>query len=96
MITETQAIAVYDVLVEECGAPDPNPSDRSFVRYMVADGFMKEWRFGGGLGFGGKCRINSNHSIPHVDYYHEDRTAARDAMAARANQRIRSLFGVTS
>lgn len=98
LLNVTQADAVYDVLVTECGATDlPDSggySERAaFVRYMTdARHRWKEWRFSGDLGLGGKCRINSNHPAPYVDYYPEDRSVARDRMVRRANARISALF----
>ena len=87
-----EAVNVYEILVTQCGAPDRDLN--AFVGYMTDDtGFAKEWRFGGRLGFGGKCRTNSNHPLPYVDCYPEDSTPARLAMIDRANQRITALFG---
>lgn len=97
-MTEEQAHAIYTILAEECGATDDHMGfDRdSFVRYMMSsDWWFKEWRFCGHLGFGGKCRVNSNHPVPHVDYYPEDRSAKRDAMVDAANVRIAALFTPT-
>jgi len=91
-LTPEQADAVYTILVEECGADDATYARDSFVRYMTDDSVVKEWRLIGDLGFGGKCRINSNHPLPYVDCYPEHETPERLAMIAKANERITALF----
>lgn len=92
-LTREQADAVYSVLVEECGATDDHMSfDRdSFVHYFTNTAHP-EFRFQGQLGFGGKCRMDSHHPIPRVDYYPEDYSVARENMIDRANARIQELF----
>jgi len=93
-VTHEQADAVYAILAEECGANDQafHGERASFVRYMTDEESSKEYRFQGSLGFGGKCRITSNHPIPYVDFYPEDHSVARENMADRANARIAELF----
>jgi hypothetical protein len=90
VITKEQANAVFDILIEECKAQE---FDRDqFVRYMTTDpddGF-KEFRFGGTLGFGGKCKL-SNGSV-YTSYYAEDHTEARMAASNAANRRIDDLM----
>jgi len=97
-LTRKQADSIYTILVEECGANDyaDNRQRESFVRYMISDDYPKEFRFQGDLGFGGKCRVNSNRQgIPYVDFYPEDYTVRRGNMADRANARIAELFTKT-
>jgi hypothetical protein len=94
ILTDELADEIYTVLQEECGECDlPDHRERdSFVRYMTSGERGLEYRFQGALGFGGKCRLNSNHSIPYVDYYPEDYTVERENMRDRANERIAALF----
>jgi hypothetical protein len=93
-LTKEQAEEIYAILQEECGECDlPDHRERdSFVRYMTSGERSLEYRFQGALGFGGKCRLNSNHPIPYVDYYPEDYTVERENMRDRANERIAALF----
>lgn len=90
VITEAQARAVRQILVEECGM-SPDDGRCSFVRIIsdtTAD--CREWRFGGALGFGGKFK-NWNET-PYVDCYREHETPERLAMLDRANARLADLF----
>lgn len=92
-LTRDQANAVYDILIEECGATDPRGHERvSFAYYMMDERSFKEFRFQGSLGFGGKCRLNGNYPVPYVDCYREDQTTERLVMILRANERIAALF----
>jgi len=96
-LTEDQATAIYDILLEECGETDVAGNERvAFALYMTDGRPRKEFRFQGALGFGGKCRINSNRPVPYVDCYPEDRTSLRDAMIDKANARIAALFAATT
>lgn len=78
--------AIYDVLVEECGAPD-----RPHLRASFADAFpaCREWRFSGALGFGGK--VWAHPGSLYVTCYREDETPKRLAMMKRANDRLAAL-----
>jgi hypothetical protein len=77
---------VYRVIVEECGADEEQRVSFGFDRYWNEDGW-KEWRFCGLLGFGGKV-YRTNRGDVYVACYREDRTPDRDAMVARANERL--------
>ena len=100
-ITEEQAAAVADILVEECAFRVHDDRDRaSFIRTILASVradqryICNEYRFMGGLGFGGKFRNNGNNeNVPYVDCYREDETPARNEMIRRANERLAALFG---
>lgn len=52
-MSEADANAVYDILVEKAGASE---SDRGDFVYHQTDNFHYEYRFMGELGFGGKFR----------------------------------------
>lgn len=92
-LTSDEAANVYSILVEECGASARAEEQLSFAIYMTDEFPIKEWRFQGTLGFGGKCRVNSNHNYPYVTCYPEDETPARLAAIERANARLAALFG---
>lgn len=100
-ITEQQARAVLNILVEECGHRVVDSRDTyAFLRSVATTEAKTEWmvcreyRFMGALGFGGKFRNNGNHdNTPHVDCYREDETPERLAMVERANKRLAELFG---
>lgn len=72
------AHAVYDVLVNVCGAAE---GDRYSFIYSATRGTLSEWRFCGHLGFGGKYRAESFR----VDCYSEDETPERLEIIERAN-----------
>lgn len=82
---------VYDVLVQECQASE---RDRDhFVHCQntdKGDGDMKEWRFQGALGFGGKFR--KHWEKWYVDCYQEHETPERLKMIEKANTRLEVLF----
>jgi len=88
-ITETQAMAVRKILVEECGM-HPDHDDRCAFAYHVtrSDHPCMEYRFMGSLGFGG----GNHNNTPHVDCYREHETPERLAMIERANSRLAELF----
>jgi hypothetical protein len=85
-ITDQQADAIYDILVQECGALEDGRL--SFVSNQTTD-FIGEWRFCGKLGFGGKFWRNNGRM--YVSCYHEDLTKERVAMITAANDRLAAL-----
>jgi len=87
-MTPEVANDIYNILVEECGAPE---SMRENFVYSQTNEFIKEWRFQGRLRFGGKFWRRRDDSQWDVNYYPEDQTAERDAMQARANERLADL-----
>ena len=77
---------IYDILEKECGAW---VSEREGFVYSQTHEVIREWRFCGKLGFGGKfwrnnCRL-------YVNYYNEDKTKERDAMVERANKLLEKI-----
>lgn len=95
--TPDQANAIYDVLVEECGAPLDDDSRVMFGVYLAGGGaFPFEFRFQGDLGFGGKFRATADACRWRVDCYPEDRTPERDEMVRRANARLAELEAAAS
>ncbi|MER7280520.1 hypothetical protein ABT369_39385 [Dactylosporangium sp. NPDC000244] len=70
-MTEDQANAVYNVLVEHAGARE---DDRDAFVYHVTHG-CEEYRFQGVLGFGGKLYVEPRRW--RVSCYREDETPAR-------------------
>ena len=81
---------IYDILIDECGA---SPELRKgFVQYLCdLDGYRKEWRFMGLLGFGGKFYAERNGCGWRVDCYREDRTPERESVIGRANKLLNEL-----
>ena len=77
---------VYDVLVEECHAPNDVDARREF-RYAWPT--HEEYRFVGALGFGGK--VWHTRDRIYVTCYPENRTPERLAMIDRANERLAEL-----
>jgi len=83
---------IWAVLVEECECRDDPRNKRSFVNYLAEEhGFGHEWRFQGGLGFGGK--FHNDHFSWRCTCYSEHKTPARLAMIERANMRLAALRG---
>lgn len=89
-VTEPIARAIYTVVIEECGADPEFISDFSSVAQA---GDWTEWRFCGGLGFGGKLRAPGSfgRNYPVVTCYPEDETPTRQQAIDLANARLRSL-----
>ena len=84
-MNKKQANAVYDVLVQECGASESDRND--FVKVQTED-VVTEWWFCGKLGFGGKFWRNPDM---YVNCYREDMTAGRQAIIFKANKRLKEL-----
>lgn len=95
-MNEKTANAIYDILVEECGAPSHADSRMNFVQSQIVE-VVREWRFQGNLMFGGKFwrqeygRPSRNNSW-YVNYYNEHQTPERDAMQEAANARLATLL----
>lgn len=89
-LTEAQAKAVWQVLVEECDASTDAMAELSFVNMFSTDTCYtpgSEWRFQGCLGVGGKLRYPSLS----VDCYHEDATPERLEVIRATNVRLAAL-----
>lgn len=84
-----EAGAIYDVLVECCGA---HPEDKqTFVTDLITENRLgHEWRFQGWLGFGGKLYANTQGV--YVDAYSEHKTAMARFVIGVANERIDALL----
>jgi hypothetical protein len=79
-LSPVMANKVYDILVQECGAPELQRA--SFVHTQTTE-HCREWRFCGCLGFGGKF-WNTNEKL-YVNCYTEDETSERRTMIKRTN-----------
>lgn len=75
---------IYTVLVDLCGATERDRGD--FVWNFDR---IREWRFQGRLGFGGK--FYREREGLRVGCYPEDRTPERDAMVDMANRRLKEF-----
>lgn len=90
-LTEAQKDAIWDVLVETCGASERWRDD--FTAHFPK---CREFRFQGALGLGGK--VWADHGVwtfgqrVYVDCYAEDETPARLDMIERANAALASLL----
>jgi len=92
MTLKDAALAAYEIAAEECGAPDDYRDRQGFVEYVTKyDGYPKEWRFVGSLGFGGKLRYNQDLGF-YVDMYRKDETPERKAAVRFANNRLAKLI----
>jgi len=84
-MTETEASAVYDILVSVAGAPEGLRMD--FVHHHTRTPICEEYRFQGMLGFGGKfysCDMR-------VSCYREDDTPQRIAVIQATNEALAAL-----
>jgi len=88
-LTLETALAVYDVLIEECGASDKGRDRDAFIYTQTKKPICVEWRFCGKLGFGGKFWNNSKF---YISCYSENETAERLAMINAANARLTELY----
>lgn len=80
-LTPLFANKVYDILVKEAGAYEPNRD--CFVYSHCDDEFpCNEFRFGGTFGFGGKYWSERNA----ITYYTEDHTKKLDKLEAKVNK----------
>jgi len=88
LITEEIANAIYDILVDTCGA---NPQDRAtFVHsHTEAKYLSTEFRFCGLIGFGGKFR---NYSGWWVDCYNEEVNYSSMRAILHANRKLQALW----
>ena len=87
-LNDEQAARVYDALIKHCGAAPREDDIAGFVHEFTRPNPTNEYRFQGGLGFGGKFRF------PYftVDCYPEDENAARNAMVAAGNEALAQLL----
>lgn len=88
-MTEDQAGAVYDILVEHCEASEGPLARESFVIAMTGDSPPDEYRFCGALGFGGKF-WRRRWGVSH---YPEDWSVQREAMGLAAKVALFDLLG---
>lgn len=85
--------AVWDeALVPLGGAHAGHDSRFSFLHAQIMDEYpCTEYRFQGHFGFGGKLR--TGHDLRcHVNYYPEDKTAAREQQQAAVNAKLAELW----
>lgn len=92
-MTYEQIDAIYDILVEECGAPDGHDALSIRSQFFFHFPACGEFRFMGSLGFGGKVWAPSGRRPPRVSCYREDATPGRLAAIDRANERLEALYG---
>ena len=93
-LTGAQAHKVYDVLVQECQAPEGQRA--AFVYHATSQDSNEwagwEWRFQGSLGFGGKY-YHQHSGRQWVSCYPEDETPERNEAIQRADARLEALLG---
>ncbi|WP_432263302.1 hypothetical protein [Cupriavidus sp. TMH.W2] len=86
-LTRPQAESVWQILVNCCLASSAAEDQDAFIRGLTRENPVREWRFAGALGFGGKLRFPRLT----VDCYPEDLTPERQAMIDRANVQLAGL-----
>lgn len=86
-LTEDQANAVYDILVQYCGASSDEHDQYSFMYHQTTG--CREYRFMGNLGFGGRFwNLLREWS---VNCYTEDVNPERQVMIDEANKALKGL-----
>lgn len=87
-LSDEQAARVYDALIQHCSASPRESAVAGFMHEFTRPNPTAEYRFQGGLGFGGKFRF------PYftVDCYPEDETPARAAMVLAGNEALAQLL----
>jgi hypothetical protein len=89
--SKPQALAIIQVLVDECGLRDTLDARGDVFRFLTAVAPGPEYRFMGSLGFGGKL-FNANGGKLWVSCYTEHETPERRVAMARANARLDTLL----
>lgn len=85
---------IWDVLVRLCKASALEKAQfESYVLEHAMSHSVREYRFQGALGFGGKVWLNTGE-FPYVTCYPEDLTDSREAMIRSANEALKKLSGV--
>jgi len=85
-MNEKTANKIYDILVKECGASE---TEREHFVYSQTSEEIREWRFCGELGFGGKFWRNDDRL--YVNCYNEDLTPKRSKMIEQANKLLETI-----
>lgn len=90
-LTVEESNALFDVVVEVCGARESMRSQwlAYTARENPGDSGL-EFRFQGNLGFGGKLNYDGFRPA-YVSYYSENRNAERDAAETLANERLAAV-----
>ncbi len=88
-LTEAEAHAIYDVLVQHAGEHDPDGYERRAFVYNQTRRFCGEYRFQGALGFGGKFWRSDGW---RVNCYPEDRTPERESVIEATNTALSGLY----
>jgi len=86
-LTESQAMAVFDIIVKHGGKPSQY---NEFMHYFTKEDLFWEFRGVPKLGFGGKIK-RGHTGIVYVTYYHEDFTNARELLCYDINSDLDSL-----
>ena len=89
-LVEYEGHRVYDVLVDLCGAVDDLGNRTQWACFWDKRHDLREYRFIGSLGFGGKFWVNSGRW--YVTCYREDETIERLAIIEAANARLAALL----
>lgn len=89
MINAAYANTIYDILVQYAGEVEDDWSRHDFIHSITVRG-VDEYRFQGGLGFGGKLYFGVEG--PRVSCYHEDLTNERENMIKMTNEALKVLL----
>jgi hypothetical protein len=85
-MNHTTANLIYDILVKECGAFEEE-REHFIIHQTTTE--IREWRFCGKLGFGGKF-WNADDRL-YVNCYNEDLTPERSKMIEQANKLLEKI-----
>lgn len=88
-LTGTEAGAVYDLLVEKCGAY-PRDRDGFILHHQYIKNGSSEWRFGGLLGSGGKFYVTGHKW--YVSNYTENGGPEENLLIAETNKALQGMY----
>jgi hypothetical protein len=88
-LSEEAANEVWDLLVEMGGAPKRDDPRTHFVSCQTGEG-IREWRFQGLFGYGGK--FYRDHNKWRVGHYREDDSPERNKIRDEINAKLDELY----
>lgn len=88
-LSDDVADQIWKVLVDRAGASDSRDDRETFVSYALRNPIVKEYRFMGYLGMGGKVRLLPDKWS--VDCYPEDMNDLRRQLIANTNHDLAEL-----
>ncbi len=89
-LSKEAANEIWDLLVEMGGVFEHKDSRRAQFIQLQTQEFLREWRFCGLFGFGGK--FYRDHTSWRVGHYREDDTPERNKLRDEINTKLDALY----